>query len=248
MAADIKVRLRRAAITSSPSPDTSQAASEEPDTMTDNASAQDANTRSNATPTETCHFFSIAAELRNEIYRLVFTTTADTNEEIDLLTSTAHLPSKSLHLACRQLHSEAALLYKDSCCRFWTNGRFVIRKQWRVDITPLVKNLPAQSLENITKLEIIHPCSSRTVGRFFWHQFEYGGNQLWTCTGYLAGPEMKDKTATSSVERILFFSKPGLESWYWMAADDSVRRPQDDGYNPVSSLTEQIQFLCDPKL
>lgn len=69
-----------------------------------------------------CGLLKLPAELRNNIYELVFTVASTATT--DLLYATP--PPKSLLSTCREIHDEAAAMYKDTYRRFWTSSSFVL--------------------------------------------------------------------------------------------------------------------------
>ena len=76
-----------------------------------------------STPGSVCGFMDLPAELRNKVYELVYPHIKEKAWQLlDLLKASP--PTKDLLLACRQIHSEAHLLYKISLRRYWTINMF----------------------------------------------------------------------------------------------------------------------------
>jgi hypothetical protein len=132
------------------------------------------------TSTETCRFLGLAAELRNKIYEYAFTTPADADEEeIDLLESPDHVPSKSLLLACRKIHEEAAGIYKDSFRRYWTEGNFVVEVAGAYNFRKYISELSFDGLDHITKATLTHTYESEYGGGMSKGGWAYNGGNAW---------------------------------------------------------------------
>ena len=86
------------------------------------------------TPTDdaaaNCHLKRLSPELRNRIYDLVFAT----EETADLLT--AKPPQGALLETCRQLYTEAHLVHKESCRKFWEETQFYVHCVEKTDAEP----------------------------------------------------------------------------------------------------------------
>ncbi|KAK5121143.1 hypothetical protein LTR85_005627 [Meristemomyces frigidus] len=74
-------------------------------------------------PATTCHLFKLPPEICNEIYSLVFTTAAGTE---DVVYFTAEPPSKAIILTCKQAYREANEMYQHSYRRFWRDSTFKV--------------------------------------------------------------------------------------------------------------------------
>ncbi|KAK4950903.1 hypothetical protein LTR10_010896 [Elasticomyces elasticus] len=69
-----------------------------------------------------CRLLSLAAELRNASYELVFDEQSD--EPVELLK--AQPPSNALLLACHTIYAEAVLVYKHAYRGYWTGTAFTL--------------------------------------------------------------------------------------------------------------------------
>ncbi|KAK0345521.1 hypothetical protein LTR02_000356 [Friedmanniomyces endolithicus] len=73
-----------------------------------------------AQPQSGCRLLSLAPELRNSIYELVFDESSDS--PVDLRKTKP--PSKALLLTCRAIHAEACLIYKHVYRQYWSTNHF----------------------------------------------------------------------------------------------------------------------------
>lgn len=100
----------------------------------------------------------LPAEMRNNIYELVYAIDTSEDNEIDLLT--AKRPSNALILTCRQIHNETAKIYKSSYRDFWSKSSFVLHTEWQIDYLNPERSenhlqcLRAQDIQHITRLEL----------------------------------------------------------------------------------------------
>ena len=101
-------------------------------------------------------FFKLPAELRNEIYELVFDSRSDS--PINLLSAVP--PPKDLLLVCREIHSEAEKLYKACYRNFWSENEFVLEKNHGdLVIEAEVKALDAMGLDHIRNMRAYYTWS-----------------------------------------------------------------------------------------
>ncbi|KAK3655348.1 hypothetical protein LTR22_010233 [Elasticomyces elasticus] len=84
-------------------------------------------------------FFSLPAELRNDIYELALS--ADSKEPIELLSASP--PSNAMVTTCRQAYNEAASIYRAARLRYYSTNQFVI-----VVVCSTVKVGPLVSCDN----------------------------------------------------------------------------------------------------
>ncbi|KAK5678571.1 hypothetical protein LTS10_009015 [Elasticomyces elasticus] len=93
----------------------------------------------------------IAAELRNTIYELVFT--SDLDGPVDLFTATP--PSKAIALACRQTRNEAKQMYIKAYRDYWTHTTFYVDYdlEHRINRTT-VDNLNPEDLVEIRNVHL----------------------------------------------------------------------------------------------
>ncbi|KAK1059684.1 hypothetical protein LTR74_012415 [Friedmanniomyces endolithicus] len=96
-------------------------------------------------------FFTIPPELRNHIHGMVFEFPAG---EINLLE--ADPPSKSILLACRQIHDEATGLYKSAYRSYWTTSHFELHcRSKSLNHTVACSKQDLRAVEHLTAL---FPC------------------------------------------------------------------------------------------
>lgn len=72
-------------------------------------------------------FEMLPAEIRIEIYELVFTT--NDTADVDLMEAIA--PNKALLLTCRQIEGEAKLIYRKAYRDFWRTSKFFLNVSGR---------------------------------------------------------------------------------------------------------------------
>ncbi|KAK4619634.1 hypothetical protein CLAFUW4_11004 [Fulvia fulva] len=141
-------------------------------------------------------FSSLAAELRNEIYELAFT--SDTGPSLD---STIDLrdtspPSKALLLVCRKFHNEAYQIYREAYRSYWREQHFSLnltkrpfntnRNEWH----HMLASIDAVDLAHIKHLHITGATNARCFDdvefRFTrmprsWRLAKEHGNQQQPC-------------------------------------------------------------------
>lgn len=124
-----------------------------------------------------CHFLRTPPEIRNNIYDLVYRSTAET----DLLT--AKPLSKALLLTCRQVYSEVKSLHRAAYQAFWRETKFTLKfnnhdaPQYRA-VLQAFRALADEDLEHTTSVRLIDTSHKRHDG----YDFEDG--VWWTeCEG-----------------------------------------------------------------
>ncbi|KAK5130528.1 hypothetical protein LTR08_001958 [Meristemomyces frigidus] len=88
------------------------------------AQTQDGASQSVTVASDSCPLLKLAAELRNDIYEMAFTSDDDDGVGVDL--ETAAGPSKALLLTCRQIYNEARIIHKQAHQRYWQQSLFVV--------------------------------------------------------------------------------------------------------------------------
>ena len=80
-----------------------------------------------------CYLTSVPGEIRNKIYECFLAANIEQEEENDLLTARlpSDLASKAILLTCKGICKELGSLFKEICRRFWTNGKFIARTDYR---------------------------------------------------------------------------------------------------------------------
>ncbi|KAF7188534.1 hypothetical protein HII31_10196 [Pseudocercospora fuligena] len=107
----------------------------------------------------------LPAELRNEIYELVFTTGTPESTQgngpatVDLFHATP--PSKALTLTCRQFHAEAHDMYKTAYQSYWKTTSFTVNGNSMT--RNAISRLRVQGLQHITKLKATGTTPSGTT-------------------------------------------------------------------------------------
>ncbi|CAK1356834.1 unnamed protein product [Cercospora beticola] len=95
----------------------------------------------------------LPAEMRNNIYELVYANDTSEDNEIDLLN--AEPPSNALILACREIHDEATGIYKSSYREFWSQSTFSLPyPQLRNDCQRRLQRHRSEDLHHITQFQI----------------------------------------------------------------------------------------------
>lgn len=110
--------------------------------------------------TKRCSFLErIPAELRNEIYKLAFTTNS---AKVDLFSTPP--PSKALILTCRKVYEEARGFYKAAYQSYWKNTNFAIDGN-TIELEA-ISRLREDDLQHITRLAASWLSPRRTTHHF----------------------------------------------------------------------------------
>lgn len=105
---------------------------------------------------EPCHLKRLPAELRNNIYESVFDF-----PENGMKTLYANAPfSKSLILTCREIHDEAAGIYKSTYRKYWSTSHFTIQGRNPRKALKLVPTLSVRDVWHIKKITITNSTPS----------------------------------------------------------------------------------------
>ncbi|KAF2163753.1 hypothetical protein M409DRAFT_25937 [Zasmidium cellare ATCC 36951] len=96
----------------------------------------------------TCHLFRLPAELRNDIYELVYH--IDIDRDVDLLHAEPP-PAPTLSLVCRQTYTETKGYYQESRTRYYKQTRYFIQDLERADD---LSHLRTRHLDNFTHLTL----------------------------------------------------------------------------------------------
>ncbi|EME77951.1 uncharacterized protein MYCFIDRAFT_79195 [Pseudocercospora fijiensis CIRAD86] len=100
-----------------------------------------------------CWFLdSLPAELRNEIYELVFNPNLQ-KSRINLFK--ANPPEKSLLLSCKQIYSEAKVMHRDAHRKYWKKNDFFIDSVGAAAYNVELTHIHARDVDQITKLHVI---------------------------------------------------------------------------------------------
>ncbi|KAK4895309.1 hypothetical protein LTR27_006652 [Elasticomyces elasticus] len=99
-----------------------------------------------------CLLLSLAAELRNQIYELVFNEQSD--ESVELFKTQP--PSNALLLACHVIYSEAALVYAHAYRKYWTETAFMLtyRGQPSRSVIDAISTLREEDCHRISNIAI----------------------------------------------------------------------------------------------
>ncbi|KAK5719215.1 hypothetical protein LTR15_007738 [Elasticomyces elasticus] len=110
---------------------------------------------------ERCKLLSIAPELRNTIYEMVFWP-ASFRERTDLLTATP--PSKEIRLTCRRVNEEARGLYYTAYRSYWTETSFSIsfpvERPWTSSV---FANFTARDLARVRFVHFTAKCKALAI-------------------------------------------------------------------------------------
>ncbi|KAK3622221.1 hypothetical protein LTR22_024881 [Elasticomyces elasticus] len=119
-----------------------------------------------------CRLLSLAAELRNEIYELVFDEQSEEPTEL----SSVKPPSKALLLACHAINTEATLIYKHAYRRFWTETSFTLNDPCKPSksIIDTVSAIRDQDCDHIVRMRI-----TRYKGGYGFRTWTYLGEGFW---------------------------------------------------------------------
>ncbi|KAK5737822.1 hypothetical protein LTR17_006470 [Elasticomyces elasticus] len=123
---------------------------------------------------ERCRLLSIAPELRNTIYEMVFWPTSF-RERTDLLTATP--PSKEIRLTCRRVNEEARGLYHTAYRSYWTETSFSIsfpiERPWPSSV---FANFTARDLARVRFVHFTAKCKALaiSVDSSYSHLLEWG--------------------------------------------------------------------------
>ncbi|KAF2768841.1 hypothetical protein EJ03DRAFT_327968 [Teratosphaeria nubilosa] len=144
-----------------------------------------------------CNLLELAAELRNEIWELAFTSDTESSRAQDLLNPSP--PSSALLRTCRQIYQEAKGLHDAARQRYWSTSIFEIK-----DAIPLCATGTFQKIKSMRKRDIrlinrirlpiydMDPEAMKRPGTAFWQngvwqefngrgQFAEGANTfIWT--------------------------------------------------------------------
>ncbi|KXT13345.1 hypothetical protein AC579_6044 [Pseudocercospora musae] len=100
----------------------------------------------------------IPAELRNRIYQLVFAPyEEEVNKAGEINLCKAKFPPKNLIFTCRQIHSEAAKMYKAEYQRYWRSTKFGIDRFRMTRCLDALHALKEEDIEQVTQLRIQRP-------------------------------------------------------------------------------------------
>ncbi|KAH9826327.1 putative RNA binding protein [Teratosphaeria destructans] len=123
-----------------------------------------------------CAFLRLVAELRNQIYQLVFTADIDSDlEEVDLIH--AHPPAAGgLLLTCRQINSEAKGIYKHNLRAYWLNTHFYILED---DFDEKIISAK-QSFNHSQHFVLINHLVLHARDTDYWATHTRGHNGAWT--------------------------------------------------------------------
>ncbi|KAK5678600.1 hypothetical protein LTS10_009044 [Elasticomyces elasticus] len=119
-----------------------------------------------------CLLLSIAAELRNQIYELVFNEESDGPVEL----FKAQPPSNALLLACHAIYSEAALVYAHAYRKYWTKTAFMLT----------YRGQPSRSVIDAISTfreEDCHGISNIAIKQYTGHIHGISRVRLWTYIG-----------------------------------------------------------------
>ncbi|KXS95806.1 hypothetical protein AC578_6272 [Pseudocercospora eumusae] len=184
-----------------------------------------------------CYLLDIAAELRNEIYELTFTT----NEtEVDLLNSKP--PSPALLQCCKQISEEAAGVFKAFVHHYYE------RKQFRLalnrDEEPLAKLEQVArrfNFQSMEKLRLEFTCGSNPAHR----TIELEANKLmWCCKNPVFGTQCHFAFVKLKSGRVAPYGI--LEESEAKRRVELARIMQDPTgvLLPIPSVKDQVEFLC----
>ncbi|KAF7191521.1 hypothetical protein HII31_07023 [Pseudocercospora fuligena] len=93
---------------------------------------------------------SLPAELRNEIYELVFESHI---QESEISLFDADPPEKALLSTCKQIYSETKVIHRDAHRKYWKLNSFTVRGLCNVEHA----NIRARDVDQITKLSFTQP-------------------------------------------------------------------------------------------
>ncbi|KAK4626505.1 hypothetical protein CLAFUW4_04989 [Fulvia fulva] len=175
--------------------------------------------------------FKLPAELRNEIYGLVFTSEYRDADAVNLLTATP--PPKNLLLTCKAIHSEAGKLYKTCYQSFWSETHFVLFQRSGYSI----QKAQMKSLGALDAIGLDHIRDLRVL----WHGDTDSFHQLLDFRGGWVLTERR-------FPRLFYRYKPGGPPsqpmrlrWDIIISEDQLR---DECENHGSEVTMYAQ-LCD---
>jgi len=159
-------------------------------------------------PTSSSRLLNLPPELRNRIHDLAFTTDADTEIDIDLLTASG--PSKALVLTRHHVYSEAAGLHKRAYRRYWTSGNFTmamvkdaaVQRPPPNGIAPNIQALDDEDIQHIINLSITIVCKEYSSGQL--SMIQVPGK---SCVGWI-----QTKGGTHYQPRVLLVTEEGSRS------------------------------------
>ncbi|KXS93840.1 hypothetical protein AC578_5328 [Pseudocercospora eumusae] len=94
-------------------------------------------------------------ELRNRIYELAFAPEDEVNDADEVSLCKAKSPPKDLILTCRQIHREAAKMYKAEHQRYWKSTKFFLCGHEANKNPEALHALQEEDLEHVTRLRTV---------------------------------------------------------------------------------------------
>ena len=124
-----------------------------------------------AQPQTGCRLLSLAPELRNSIYELVFDESSDS--PVDLRKTKP--PSKALLLTCRAIHAQTTLVYRLAYRQYWSTNSFELTIPSNISSGGLqaaldcVKKLADQDCDRMAHVRFVGDFAERTyLGGGVW--------------------------------------------------------------------------------
>ncbi|KAK5695840.1 hypothetical protein LTR97_008260 [Elasticomyces elasticus] len=168
-------------------------------------------------------FFSLPAELRNDIYELALS--ADSKEPIELLSASP--PSNAMVTTCRQAYNEAANIYNEARLRYYSTNQFFIVAVYMtaLEVEPYVWNANAFLGEETLRSIVGELTSAESSG---WHEIQNITVTLKFCS-------------CSMIYRLL----PQLGAWEktMVQPPTGAVPPKKIGYTRVTRLSTGGRFL-----
>ncbi|KAK5698512.1 hypothetical protein LTR17_023604 [Elasticomyces elasticus] len=152
-----------------------------------------------------CRLLSLAAELRNEIYELVFNEQSD--EPVELLK--AQPPSNALLLACHTIYSKAGLIYKHAYREYWTGTAFTLTypDNSATSAVDAISAIHQEDCDQIVSIQITE--NYQGMGQMFMI-WTYLGGGFWKQTVY-KGREGEPSGSPTFEDYMFFGIRPGPE-------------------------------------